>query len=128
MTKRALIAGVVVVACLVPLLAAAQNSDGSRYYRQYCASCHGLQGRGDGPHATSTKIPNLTTLQEPGEPFPGIAVLNTIDGTHASRAHAQSGMPIWGRVFDYTKGTPPRDAVIWSIVQHLKTVQVNKVQ
>jgi mono/diheme cytochrome c family protein len=40
-----------VAACVNPGAARAGNLDGGRLYREYCASCHGLSGRGDGPDA-----------------------------------------------------------------------------
>src|SRR5450755_4027368 len=38
--------------------------DGARIFRNYCASCHGINGNGDGPVAPAlkTKVPLLTTL------------------------------------------------------------------
>jgi hypothetical protein len=38
--------------------------DGARIFRNYCASCHGVNGSGDGPVASALKIkvPLLTTL------------------------------------------------------------------
>ena len=32
-------------------------NDGSQMYASYCASCHGLDGRGHGPVATELKVP-----------------------------------------------------------------------
>src|ERR1035441_6083333 len=39
-------------------------SSGKGMYDAYCASCHGLDGKGDGPAAPALKMPttNLTTL------------------------------------------------------------------
>src|SRR5574340_1120572 len=93
MTRRGWMAALVVLACLVPMAAAAQSTEGSLYFRQYCASCHGLQGHGDGPSAATFKarVPDLTRLQPAGQPFPSFAVINAIDGTRALSSHAQSG-------------------------------------
>lgn len=42
------------LACLVGLIAAptVQAADGEQLYKFYCAQCHGLQGKGDGPNVT----------------------------------------------------------------------------
>src|SRR3974390_1178903 len=39
-------------------------TSGKEMYTQYCASCHGMDGKGDGPAAAALKIQptNLTTL------------------------------------------------------------------
>lgn len=68
-------------------------------YRQYCASCHGLSGRGDGPaaEALSPRPSDLTasTLDLP-------ALMKVIDGRRTVRAHGSGAMPVWGRVFEET--------------------------
>lgn len=48
------IANAATLACLAALLAvpAAHAADGEQLYKFYCAQCHGLQGRGDGPNVT----------------------------------------------------------------------------
>lgn len=62
---------VLVVSTLLPV--AAQDSsprklitsvEGKDLFVAYCASCHGMAGRGDGPvsSALKTKIPDLATL------------------------------------------------------------------
>jgi mono/diheme cytochrome c family protein len=43
--------------------ATAQQRDGQRLYQQLCATCHGQEGRGDGPAAVafSPRPPDLTS-------------------------------------------------------------------
>jgi mono/diheme cytochrome c family protein len=38
---------------------------GKVMYKQYCAVCHGVEAKGDGPYASMLKVPppNLTTLK-----------------------------------------------------------------
>ena len=66
-------------------------------YRRYCASCHGLGGRGDGPAAAAMTPPpsNLTTSK-----LNLMDLMQVIDGRRAVRAHGNSLMPVWGQVFE----------------------------
>ena len=65
-------------------------------YRRYCASCHGLEGRGDGPAAAALSPPpaDLTRLG-----YNLDELMWRIDGTQTIRAHGDSRMPVWGEVF-----------------------------
>jgi mono/diheme cytochrome c family protein len=75
---------------------------GSEMYTTWCASCHGAQGKGDGPAAAALKKPpaNLTQLaKKNGGKFPTEKVRNYIDGTAAVTAHGSREMPVWGGVF-----------------------------
>src|SRR6185369_16691437 len=62
---------------------------GKRLFGQYCASCHGRDGKGEGPVAMALKgmPPDLTMLQPPGEKFPFYDVQIKIDGEKAVAAH-----------------------------------------
>ncbi len=65
-----------------------------------CASCHGVDGRGDGPMAAELreKPINLRLLkQENGGNFPTRDVQRSIDGRAMPRAHGLPKMPVWGR-------------------------------
>lgn len=66
-------------ACTEPV----SKSDGAALYSEFCASCHGASGKGDGPAADGLgRAPaDLTTLsaRNDGE-FPLMEVLSTIDG------------------------------------------------
>jgi mono/diheme cytochrome c family protein len=68
-------------------------------FHRYCASCHGVEGKGNGPIATALKYPptNLTELSKNnhGE-FPRQRVYDVIDGRAEVRAHGPRDMPVWG--------------------------------
>lgn len=66
-------------------------------YRQYCASCHGLSGRGDGP-AAEALTPRPTDLTTSTLDLPEL--MKTIDGRRTVRAHGSGAMPVWGHVFE----------------------------
>ena len=71
----------------------------------YCASCHGTDGSGNGPMASElkTKPTNLTTLSKNnGGHFPYLSLRDSVAGTSNSsniRAHGSREMPVWGNVF-----------------------------
>jgi mono/diheme cytochrome c family protein len=69
------------------------------WFRQYCGSCHGVDGTGNGPVAPSlrTKPTDLTLLsQKNGGVFPEQEVHDFIDGTKWVAAHGPREMPVWG--------------------------------
>jgi mono/diheme cytochrome c family protein len=80
-------------------LAAAGRAD----YLQYCASCHGPEGKGDGPLAEDLRTPpaDLTRITaRHGGAFPEPLVAEIIDGRRRIRGHGPGNMPVWGRRFD----------------------------
>jgi mono/diheme cytochrome c family protein len=82
---------------LAPNLAA-----GKKTYMQYCASCHGLNARGDGPasQVLKTPPPDLTTLaQRHGGTFPYEYVFDVLRFGTRFTSHGSSDMPIWGPIF-----------------------------
>ena len=91
------------LACAALLAAApalAQDADtGLRLYVDFCAVCHGIEGKGDGPMAEILTIqpPDLTLLSEDGV-FPTLAVVQQIDGRRRMAAHG-GDMPMFGRWF-----------------------------
>ena len=104
-----------VVPAGVPLQSAVAQA-GRDYYLRYCASCHGFEGKGDGPvsSALSVKPSDLTAIvrRRHGE-FPMDELGAFIDGRNTIAAHGSRDMPVWGERFggDF-RGDPARDQVI----------------
>lgn len=76
---------------------------GKALYRRFCASCHGVEGRGDGPVAGSLKVevPNLTLIARRARGvYPRDRIARVIDGSHVVAAHGTRTMPIWGQEFN----------------------------
>lgn len=72
---------------------------GKQLYERFCASCHGVQGRGDGPVADSLRVevPDLTRIaQRQGAALPRDRIARIIDGRHVIKAHGSRTMPVWG--------------------------------
>lgn len=100
---------------------------GAEDYRIHCASCHGTDGRGDGPVAPFLirKPPDLTTLAARNDgQFPVDSVYWIIDGRGDVLAHGSREMPVWGRQF----GGPgesesmTRERIL-DLIAYLKTLQ-----
>ena len=77
--------------------------DGKDLFVAYCASCHGMAGRGDGPVSSvlKAKLPDLSTLAaRRGGKFPVADLEKMIMGeTTSQAAHGTREMPVWGPVF-----------------------------
>ena len=91
---------VLAVVLLGPSLAEA-DAPGAALYQRYCASCHGVSGRGDGPVAASLKEApaDLTRTPDPGKGAADVAsLMEVIDGRRDVAAHGSREMPVWGTV------------------------------
>ncbi len=117
--------------------AAAEPADiaaaGQVIYSHYCASCHGVSGRGNGPVAEELQVPppDLTRLSERyGLPLPRDQLAETIDGRRVVEAHGPRDMPVWGRIFfsDLQQDSPDdaeaaRRQAIEALIDYLVTIQ-----
>ena len=77
---------------------------GRQLYKDYCAACHGSNGKGHGPVARSLREPpaDLTALAERhGGEFPEEYVTNVLRFGVDFSAHGSSEMPVWGPIFEY---------------------------
>ncbi|MGB3549796.1 MAG: cytochrome c [Candidatus Binatus sp.] len=97
--------------------AAAQS--GIRDYQNYCAECHGLTGKGDGPSRLTIPMnppPNdLTQMaRKNGGKFPFDEVVDSIDGRKNIPSHARLQMPFWGTTLQKPgqEFTPESDAEV----------------
>ena len=109
---------------------------GQEEFRDHCAACHGLEGRGDGPIGQSLKTPapNLATIaQRNGGKFPFQRIYEIIDGRSVISAHGTRDMPLWGDRYlrDARPITPDQAAMtrqlveqrILSLVYYIGTLQ-----
>jgi mono/diheme cytochrome c family protein len=103
-------------------------SSGKEMFDAYCASCHGLDGRGDGPAASALKMPttNLTTLAtKNGGTFPAAHVAAVIQGDALTPAHGSKDMPVWGPIFMSIGGHSQADVQlrIRNLAKYLESIQ-----
>jgi mono/diheme cytochrome c family protein len=77
-------------------------ASGAEMYVNYCAVCHGKDGRGNGPATPALKVAatDLTTLaQKNGGKYPALHVSSVIRGEGDLPAHGSKDMPVWGPLF-----------------------------
>jgi mono/diheme cytochrome c family protein len=95
----------ILLAATMPLLAISAHAadyvamSGQDLYSRFCASCHGISGRGDGPVAKSIRVevPDLTLVtRRAGGKYPRERIAQIIDGRHIIGAHGTRTMPVWG--------------------------------
>lgn len=106
-------------------------SAGKKLFNQYCSSCHGISGAGDGPVADSLglKIPDLRMIasRRRGE-FNRAELMAIVDGRTAVGAHGTKEMPVWGRKFSEEFGSDQvaeeaAQGYVSAIVDYLKSIQ-----
>lgn len=132
-----LLAGLFAAASTAPDDKAKQKTDqpinlihslnGPDLYRSYCASCHGTQGKGDGPvaPALNSKVPDLTTIaQRNGGVFPATQVNKIISGDQIILAHGSREMPVWGPIFHQVQEDRDYGEVrLQNLTNYLKSIQ-----
>ena len=106
---------------------ATQADRGRALYVDYCASCHGASGRGDGPASESFRMrpADLTQLaKQNGGVFVTDRIQRIVDG-RSVKAHGSIEMPVWGDVFKRRHGLDSEGvkARIEAIVQYLRSIQ-----
>lgn len=100
---------------------------GQEMFRAYCASCHGLDGKGSGPAAPAlkNKPPDLTQLsRRNGGKFPSARVESVIQGDQFITAHGSREMPVWGEAFRSMN----RDQSLAKIKVHNLAVYIESMQ
>jgi mono/diheme cytochrome c family protein len=102
---------------------------GAYAYRTHCASCHGVDGKGEGPLAENLRFhpPDLTLIaRRNGGEYPAEMVYRIVDGRKPLPGHGGPDMPIWGDAFrDAETGYEDAKARerIRAVVDHLRTLQ-----
>ena len=100
-TVQASITSLLLILVLAATTRTAAAQSGIQDYQNYCAECHGLGGRGDGPSRLTIPMnppPNDLTLmaKKNGGKFPFDEVVDSIDGRKNIPSHARLQMPFMG--------------------------------
>ncbi len=77
-------------------------ASGKEMFTQYCAPCHGAEGKGNGPAASSMKsLPtDLTMLAKKNDgKFPAAKIASTLNFGSTVGSHGSADMPVWGPLF-----------------------------
>ena len=103
-------------------------TNGRMMFVSYCAPCHGMDGRGHGPVATSLRTPptDLTQISRDNHgKFPMNHVMNVLGFGVNTPAHGTAGMPVWGQVFDRMNVSEPQVRIlrISNLSRYLETIQ-----
>jgi mono/diheme cytochrome c family protein len=103
---------------------------GQEMFAEYCAVCHGMDGKGNGPAAASLKKrpADLTQLTRKNNgTFPELHVMNFISGEENIASHGSRDMPMWGHLF---QSLSPNDRGvvklrIANLMEYLKSLQAH---
>jgi mono/diheme cytochrome c family protein len=104
-------------------------TDGKQMFTSYCAPCHGVDGRGQGPAAGALKAPptDLTGLAKANHgKFPDTHILSILQFGMEVRAHGSVEMPVWGPILGRMSQVNPQDKElrISNLSRYLETIQV----
>jgi len=83
-------------------IAHSKPESGPQMFKDYCAVCHGIDGKGDGPAVEYLKTPppSLRTLARRNDgKYPDAKVKAILQFGTPSKAHGTSDMPVWGPMF-----------------------------
>ena len=101
---------------------------GVEMFKQYCASCHGVDAKGHGPAAEALKMEpaDLTLLkQKNGGKFPSNKVGRVISGADEITAHGSREMPLWGPIFQSldANNQPVTKLRIVNVTKYIESIQ-----
>ena len=111
----------------VPITNAPPDS-GKAMFKSYCAVCHGVDAKGNGPAASAMKTPpaDLTELAKKSNgQYPAPHVAAVIRGQATNPAHGNQDMPVWGPLFSsLSQGHEgPVQQRITNLVNYIETLQ-----
>jgi mono/diheme cytochrome c family protein len=104
-----------------------RSVEGPDLFRAYCASCHGKDGKGNGPVAATLKatVPDLTiiTVSNDGN-FPVARMKRIIMGEGMIATHRTREMPVWGPIFHQVEEDVDRGkARVENLITYLESIQ-----
>lgn len=103
-------------------------ASGKEMFDAYCASCHGMDGKGSGPAAPALKQQptDLTLLaQKNGGKFPTMSVMSSIRDV-TQNVHGSKDMPVWGPILSSVSSSSPAIVTqrISNLTKYIESLQV----
>lgn len=104
------------------------STSGKEMFKTYCAVCHGVDAKGNGPAAPAMKTNpiDLTALaQKSAGKYPAAHVAAVIRGQAATPSHGSQDMPVWGPLFSsIDQGHEAQvQQRVTNLVNYIETVQ-----
>jgi mono/diheme cytochrome c family protein len=96
-----------------------QATSGKQMYVNYCAPCHGVDGRGNGPV-------DLTVLSKNNHgKFPDTHIVSVLQNGSDIPSHGTADMPVWGPILGKMNQTNPQDRLlrVSNLSRYLETLQ-----
>src|SRR5579863_1314840 len=141
MLKRLLFISMAAMIALTTASAAPTNSklilpldktsptDGKQMYTSYCAPCHGVDGRGNGPAAKALKNQptDLTGLAKANHgKYPDTHIVSVVQFGTEVGAHGSKLMPVWGPILGRMNrvNSQEKDLRVSNLSRYLETLQV----
>ena len=105
-------------------------TSGKQMYTSYCAPCHGVDGRGNGPAASALKNQpmDLTGLAKSNHgKFPDTHIVSVLKFGSETPAHGSAQMPVWGPILGRMNQSnfQEKELRVSNLSRYLKTIQVN---
>ena len=108
-------------------IAPTSMASGAEMYNTYCASCHGKEGRGDGPAASAFKNPptDLTALKAKNNgKYPEMEVMSVLQwGPKTTAAHGSKDMPVWGTLFSSLGDQGQTRQRLYNLAKYVESLQ-----
>ena len=103
-------------------------TNGKQMYTNYCAPCHGTDGRGHGPAAVALKAQptDLTVLTKNNHgKYPDTHVVAILQFGTDVPAHGSALMPVWGPILGNMNRTNAQEKLlrISNLSRYLETIQ-----
>ena len=104
-------------------------NNGPEMYKNYCAPCHGADGKGSGPVASSltARPTDLTGLSKNNKgKFPDTHIVAILQFGADATAHGSATMPVWGPILGTMNPSNVQDRQlrISNLTRYLQTIQV----
>lgn len=104
---------------------------GRDLFMRFCASCHGVNGTGDGPvgQGLAVMVPDLTRLaRRYGNHMDQVKLREIIDGRSVVIAHGTRTMPVWGYEFWVEEGADVKAeasvrTIVDKLIDYLRSIQ-----